>query len=182
MQIKSTGSPHLKKHVESIENVQRRATKQIPGLSDLSYEDRLRKLKLPTLAYRRSRGDMIEMYKILTGKYDEQVANFIPLRKDSNTRGHNLKLYKERPRLDVRKYSFTQRTVDIWNDLPNSVVNAPTIKTFEGRLDRYWEQQPRKYDYTREINLTGHDQEKVEIDKELTAEDLVGDLQSEEDL
>jgi hypothetical protein len=50
-----------------------RASKQIPGLSSLSYmyEDRLRKLKLPTLAYKRSRGDMIELYKILTGKYDE---------------------------------------------------------------------------------------------------------------
>ena len=64
---------HVKKHIEAIENVQRRATlcsKQIPRLSSLSYEDRLRKLKLPTLAYRRSCGDMIELYKILTGKYD----------------------------------------------------------------------------------------------------------------
>jgi hypothetical protein len=67
--------PHLKKHIEAIENVQRRASKQIPGLSSLSYEDRLRKLKLPTLAYRRSRGDMIELYKILTGKYDEEAIN-----------------------------------------------------------------------------------------------------------
>ena len=47
------------KHIESIEHVQRRASKQIPGLSQLSYEERLRKIKLPTLAYRRSRGDMI---------------------------------------------------------------------------------------------------------------------------
>ena len=57
--------PHLKKHIESIENVQRRASKQIP---QLSYEERLQKIKLPTLAYRRSRGDMTELYKILTGK------------------------------------------------------------------------------------------------------------------
>ena len=51
--------PYLKKHIDMIENIQRRATKLIPGLSDLSYEDRLRRLKLPSLAYRRSRGDMI---------------------------------------------------------------------------------------------------------------------------
>ena len=44
-----------------IENIQRRATKLIPGLSDLSYEDRLHRLKLPSLSYRRSRGDMIEV-------------------------------------------------------------------------------------------------------------------------
>ena len=44
----------------ALENVQRRATKKIPGFKNMSYEDRLQKLKLPTLAYRRKRGDMIE--------------------------------------------------------------------------------------------------------------------------
>ena len=71
-----------------LENVQRRATKSIPGLSNLSYEERLRKINIPTLAYRRIRGDMIETYKILSEKYDPEVSNFINLRGDSNTRGH----------------------------------------------------------------------------------------------
>ena len=75
--------------------------KQIPGLSQLSYEERLRKIKLPTLAYRRSRGDMIELYKILIGKYDEDVSNFLRTRDDSTTRGHQYKLYKTRARLDL---------------------------------------------------------------------------------
>ena len=66
-----------------LENVQRRATKSIPGLSGLSYEERLRKTNIPTLAYRRIRGDMIETYKILTEKYDPEVNNFIKLREDS---------------------------------------------------------------------------------------------------
>ena len=57
--------PYLIKHVEEIENVQRRATKRLPGMAELSYPDRLRKLYLPTLAYRRARGDMIELFKIL---------------------------------------------------------------------------------------------------------------------
>ena len=61
-------NPYLKKHIDMIENIQRRATKLIPGLSDLSYEDRLRRLKLPSLSYRRSRGDMIEVYKIMSGQ------------------------------------------------------------------------------------------------------------------
>jgi hypothetical protein len=60
-----------------IENIQRRATKLIPGLSDLSYEDRLRPLKLPSLSYRRSRGDMIEVYKIMSGKYDPEISNIV---------------------------------------------------------------------------------------------------------
>jgi hypothetical protein len=65
----------LKKHIDMIENIQRRATKLIPGLSNLSYEDRIRRLKLPSLSYRRSRGDMIEVYKIMSGKYDPEISN-----------------------------------------------------------------------------------------------------------
>ena len=59
----------------ALENVQRRATKLIPG-----YKERLIRLNLPTLSYRRLRGDMIEIYKILTGKYDSTVtSNFVTL-------------------------------------------------------------------------------------------------------
>ena len=47
--------PYKKKDVKIIETVQRRATKLVPTLKNLSYEERLRKLDLPTLAYRRSR-------------------------------------------------------------------------------------------------------------------------------
>ena len=79
--------PYLKRQVNAIENVQRRASKLVPGLKDLSYEERLRKLKLPTLAYRRYRGDMIEMYKLTHSLYDDQVTeNFLEF-KDSQTRG-----------------------------------------------------------------------------------------------
>ena len=76
-------APHLRKDITALENVQRRATRQIPGFKELSYQERLSRLKLPTLSYRRVRGDMIEMYKILTGKYDTRVSNFVNLKKMS---------------------------------------------------------------------------------------------------
>jgi hypothetical protein len=37
----------------------------LPDMKDLTYEERLRKLKLPSLRYRRLRGDMIETFKIV---------------------------------------------------------------------------------------------------------------------
>jgi len=40
----------------------------------LAYEDRLQYSKLPTLSYRRIRGDMIELYKVITGKYDSDCS------------------------------------------------------------------------------------------------------------
>ena len=56
----SVWSPYKIKHIKMIESVQRRCTRQLPYLKDLPYPERLKKLNLPTLAYRRLRGDMIE--------------------------------------------------------------------------------------------------------------------------
>ena len=56
-------SPHLKKHIDAIENVQIRATKLVDGFGKLTYQERLEKLNLQTLAYRRLRGDIIEIHK-----------------------------------------------------------------------------------------------------------------------
>ena len=55
-------SQKFKRQSKIIENVQRRATKIIPDLKHLPYEERLRILKLPTLKFRRLRGDLINVY------------------------------------------------------------------------------------------------------------------------
>ena len=56
-------SPFLMKYIDKIERVQERATKLINGYGNLSYTERLKLLDLPTLRFRRLRGDLIEMYK-----------------------------------------------------------------------------------------------------------------------
>ena len=56
-------TPHLKKYITILENVQRRATKLVDGFYRMSYSERLKKLNLPSLVYRRARGDMIEIFK-----------------------------------------------------------------------------------------------------------------------
>ena len=100
-------SPHLIKYKELIENVQRRATKLIPGFYDLPYPERIKKLEIPTLAYRRVRGDMIQVYKILNDKYDPSLPKLLNTF-TGITRGQN-KLYIECPKRDLRKYTFTIR-------------------------------------------------------------------------
>ena len=88
-------NPHMVKHIESIEGVQRRATKMIPELKHLSYPERLKKLKLPTMAYRRARGDMIEVFKIVVQIYDNKTTdNFLSFRENMNMslRGHEFTL------------------------------------------------------------------------------------------
>ena len=60
-------SPYLRKYIDMIEKIQRRANKLIPGLRDLTYEERLKECGLTTLETRRLRGDQIEVLNILNG-------------------------------------------------------------------------------------------------------------------
>ena len=120
--------PHQKQDIETLEQVQKRATRYIPGFKELPYDQRLRLLGLPTLTYRRVRGDMIEAYKIISGVYDTEVVPHLPKGK-KNTRGHKKKLFKRRAtNLNCRKYFFTLRIATIWNSLPESVVTAPQYR------------------------------------------------------
>jgi len=69
----SVWNPHRQGQVKDLEKVQMRAIKLVMTVKHLSYKERLERLKLPTLKYTRIRGDMIEVYKILTNKYDSNV-------------------------------------------------------------------------------------------------------------
>ena len=79
--------PYNKADMKVIEGVQRRATKLIPALKNNTYKERLSHLKLPSLAHRRRRGDMIYTYKIITGKFNINKEAFFE-RSHHRTRGH----------------------------------------------------------------------------------------------
>ena len=50
-------------------------------------------------------------------------------------RDHTLKIYKPQVHLDVRKFFFTVRIIDVRNSLPLSLINCETIATFRKHLD-----------------------------------------------
>ena len=72
----------------------------------MPYKERLIHLKLPTLKFRRLRSDMIEVFKMLNGYYDESAMRNLPRNFDTRTRGNSLKLMHIRSRLDQRNLSF----------------------------------------------------------------------------
>ena len=152
----SVCSPHLKKHIAAIEAVQKRATKILPNIRSLPYNKRLQFLQLPTLVYRRLRGDMIETYKMLHGHYDSRCIPSLQLASDRPTRGHSFKLYKPAVCSGPRAHSFSIRIVNPWNSLPDHVVTAPSINSFKNRLDSHWFQQEILYNYKADFSFLDH--------------------------
>ena len=106
----------------------------IPELRDLSYESRLLQCGLTTLETRRLRGDQIEVFKIVNCYDDVDRNMFFKLKEGSRTRGHKAALVKEQCRLDMRKYSFSQRVINEWNKLPNDCVNASSVNMLKNRI------------------------------------------------
>lgn len=123
----------------AIERVQRRATRLVSNIRHLEYQARLRHLKLPSLYYRRRRGDMIHVYLMLHGGVDVSTLNMFEMHTGGVTRGHSLKLSKPRASCRARQNFFSVRVVNDWNGLPDAVVNAPSLNAFKNRLDTHWE-------------------------------------------
>jgi len=113
--------------IKDIEKVQKRATKLIINFKNMSYTDRLQRINLPTLKYRRLRGDMIEVFKITHEIYDPDVSlKLVGLyHPNSNTRSNNYKLLNHSFHYDARKYCFSA----------NDVVDVSNVNQFKACLD-----------------------------------------------
>ena len=128
-----------------IEGIQRRATKMLPGMQNLSYDQRLRTMEIPSLQYRRLRADMIQVYKIIHGIDNIDPNTFFEMSNDKRTRGHKYKILKQRAKCNLRRLSFSHRIVDTWNALPENVVDAPDVNSFKGLLNTTWTNHPLKF-------------------------------------
>ena len=104
-------------------------------MKHLSYEDRMKSLHLPSLEFRRLRGDLIEIYKICHNLYDPLTTKKLITYNNSNTRSHNYKLTK--PRVNTTQFLkfFTNRIINIWNNLPRETVNAGSVNFFKNCVD-----------------------------------------------
>ena len=88
-------NPFYEKDKFLLEQVQRRATRLIPDVRNLPYHDRLKCLGLTTLGLRRVRGDMLQVFKFLSGRNSLSHCNYLEVCANSRVRGHNLDLTLE---------------------------------------------------------------------------------------
>ena len=137
--------PWLQQDVNLLESVQRRMTRLIPGWADkYTYEQRLRKLHLTTLETRRLRADLIEVFKMINQMDNVNLSDFFQIN-CNNTRGHEYKFQKTRARLDIRKYSFSSRVVNEWNNLSMEAVQSTTLNGFKKHVDRHLKYRAEAY-------------------------------------
>ena len=65
------------------------------------------------------------------------IEMFFSNKKDSRTRGHEVKLIQDLCRLDIRKYSLSQRIINEWNKLSMDCVTASSMNMFKNKVDTY---------------------------------------------
>ena len=129
--------PFFKEDAKLVEKVQKRATKLVPELRNMAYEERLRKLNLPSLQHRRRRGDMIFTYKIMSGKVKLDPSEIFTMAKKT-MRSHKYKIQKTKVNSTRKTNAFSNRIVHDWNILPSKIVTSKTTNEFKNSLDEHW--------------------------------------------
>jgi len=88
----------------------------------------------------------IEAFKITKHTYDYKVTPELIYNINKVTRGNDFRLSKNRSHYGLRKFSFSNRIVNIWNSLSNAVVDVDSVDLSKSRLGNFWMSQDVKYD------------------------------------
>ena len=110
----------------------------IDGLKELSYEERLKSLSLPTLQERARMNDLVQTYRIMNnidsmGERMFKKVTQAHSRCTRNSSKENIVLHKSN--LEVRRHYLTQRVVSDWNSLPEEVQQARNLELFKEGLN-----------------------------------------------
>lgn len=120
--------------IKRLEAVQRLWTRNILGLRDKEYSDRLRKLDLFSVKGRLLRADIIKCWKIFHGHCQLSPHMLWNLQVDNRTRGHQYKIRVCRCQVDARARFFSHRVVQHWNSLPEWLVKETSLPQFKKGL------------------------------------------------
>ena len=121
----------------------------IPELRYLPYDEQLRRAKIPTLAYRRLRGDMIDAFKHLPhiDGYDASVVSDSFALNNRASRQHDYQLIRRHDESPLQSQHYYSRIREIWNNLPATVVNgSENINQFKNSLDYHWADLKIRFD------------------------------------
>ena len=106
----------------------------IPKPRNISYEMHLKECGLTVLETRRLRGENIEVFKMLNGYENIDRNIFFSVKEERRTRRHGVTLAKKQCRLDIRKFLFSQITINEWNRLSAGFVGASSVIMFKNKI------------------------------------------------
>lgn len=134
-------SPWLDGDRECLEKVQKRAVGMISGLRAKTYEDKLVELGITTLQERRHQLDMVQTYKILTGKDKVRRDTWFEMASEgvraTRMTVDPLNIRPKAARLDIRRQFYSQRVVEDWNKVPGKIKNSVTLNAFKNGYKQY---------------------------------------------
>ena len=131
-------SPWLKGDIDLLEKVQEKAVNMISGLKAKTYTEKLKELNLLSLADRRTRFDVIQVFKIIKGIDKVPFNTWFDLQPGRSTRGsHNLNIQLKFRKTDVAKNFFSVRAAKNWNELPSIIKDSPNLSCFKKHLDKH---------------------------------------------
>ena len=137
-------SPYLEGDIKRIEDVQHKATRTPSELQGLPYDEKCRRWGIQSLRERRVRGDLIQKFKI--EKNFDKVSWFVePPFVVNNTTGRRRFHREPLNGCDQRFNFFSNRVVNPWNSLPDSVVQLADITSFKIKIDEFKKCELRLY-------------------------------------
>ena len=128
-------SPHTKRNINNLEQVQSRATRFTLGM-DYSRHERLSKLNLLYLQYRREINDLVFFFKCFTNIFKLNILDYVSFRSCINPVRNVDYLSLDVPfsRTDVFKNSLFVRISRLWNELPLSIRQSNTLSIVRKNL------------------------------------------------
>ena len=130
--------PHLRRDIDKMEKIQRRATKMIPEIRKHSYHQRIPDLDFISLVQRRLRGQLIEVFKYLNRLTTASARWLFDYDLNDGTRNNGAKFIVKHFNTSVAQHLYPIKITTTWNALPNEVVTSRTVNSFKISLDKHW--------------------------------------------
>ena len=133
-----------KRNLQRLEGVQRRASKFILHYPDLGYKERLAKLELLPLTFRREILDLSFFFRCKYGAYDLDLKNFvvfssdIPDRPTTRSNDDSLLLVQQRCNTESHMNFYFNRIVPLWNQLPHDIRSCVSLSSFKAKLNGFF--------------------------------------------
>ena len=129
-------SPHYGTHKYQLKMVQRRAARFITNRfhNTSSVDSMLEELNWETLETRRTKHQLTMLYRIVSKLVDIDANKYLTPRRKMPRHPHGSGFLPVTPTSDTFKNSFFPRSIPLWNDLPASVAEAPSLASFKSGL------------------------------------------------